>query len=104
MVDTSWKQRLEIALEKKNMTLRSASIKAGRSSSYLHGILTKGNEPSVSALTDVAEALEISATWLVFGIDLNAEAEELVTQFAKLTAEEQQAVLTLTRSMSEKPS
>ncbi|MCV9910210.1 helix-turn-helix domain-containing protein [Brucella sp. HL-2] len=104
MVDISWKQRLDIALEKNNMTLRSASIKAGRSSSYLHGMISKGKEPSVAALKDIAEALGVSATWLVFGVDLNADAEELVTQFSKLSEDEQRAVLTLTRSMTEKSS
>lgn len=102
MVDNSWKQRLEIALEQSGMSLRAASLKAGRASSYLHGIVTQGKEPSMAALTDVAEALGVSATWLAFGVDLDAKAEELVAQFAKLSEEEQRNVLFLTRSMAEK--
>ncbi|WP_213506120.1 XRE family transcriptional regulator (plasmid) [Brucella anthropi] len=102
MVDTSWKERLEVALEKSGMSLRAASLKAGRGSSYLHGIMAHGKEPSLTALTDVAEALNVSATWLAFGVDLDAGAEELVAQFVKLNPEEQKNILFLTKTMAEK--
>lgn len=103
MVDTSWQQRLEIALEKSGLSLRAASLKAGRGSSYLHGMLSrKDREPSLAALADVAEALGVSATWLAFGVDLSASSEELLKQFSQLSEEQQQAVLLLTKSLSEK--
>lgn len=102
MVDTLWKERLALAVERSGLSLRAASLKSGHGSSYLHGVMTMGKEPSLVSLGKVADALGVSATWLAYGVELDAPTEKLLSMYQSLSPEEQDNILFLTENMAKK--
>lgn len=79
MTDGLWRQRLAAALEQKGMSKRRASLDSGNGPGYVHGILNEGKDPTIDKLTSLCETLGVSATYILYGIDVTPEDEKILT-------------------------
>ena len=63
--DHTWRVRLAAAVEESSMSMREASIAAGLSDGYVHGILKDGKEPTITKLMALAAVLNIRVSFLI---------------------------------------
>lgn len=103
MDNTSWRERLLAAIEDKGLTLRTASLRAGKNASYLHSMMTRNQKPSVESLIEVAEGLDISPLWLIFNMDIDKETERLILKYQSLDPKRREAVQNMVDAMLPEP-
>lgn len=106
MADKSWRERLADAIEGKQTSERALSIAIGRASSYVNGVLKLGKEPTIENLVKMADALDVSLMWLLFGDDVSPEAERLLRLYSGLSSAQKSDFLRLAESvasLAEKP-
>lgn len=78
MVDSAWRARLQAAIEKSGRTPREISLKAGKGPGYLHSILKEGKDPTVNSIAAVCDTLNISVAWILLGVEMSRETEEIM--------------------------
>lgn len=78
MTNADWKQRLQAAIDASTYTQRSASLKAGRGPGYINSLLKSGKTPSVENLMGVCEVIGVSPTFVLWGVDVQAEDAEVI--------------------------
>ena len=93
-----WLQRVRAAIEEDGRSLRTISEAAGLGPNYVSEML-RGKEPGVDKLVRLAQALGVSASYLVTGLDMSAEHEEALQRLTRLSPEKQRVVLDLIRSL-----
>jgi len=64
---TAMRERLSVVLENAGISMRKASLDAGLSETYVHGVIKLGRDPGVSKLVAVCTALEVSPAYILFG-------------------------------------
>jgi transcriptional regulator with XRE-family HTH domain len=96
-----WRNRLKEALKASGKSMREVSMDAGCGPGYLHDVLAVGKEPTIDRLMRIANVLNVSLSWLLYGFDLGKKDEELLTLFASLTERQRQAILDLARPDSD---
>ncbi|MBT3142893.1 hypothetical protein KL867_17630 [Ruegeria litorea] len=88
--------RLAAALDEKRLSMRKASLDAGFSETYVHGILKLGRDPGIASLTRLCDTLELSAAFVIFGHDVTPEMDEILRIFQENPAK-REALLQLIR-------
>lgn len=78
MADEPWRIRLQAAIDRDGRSFRDISISAGLSHGYLHGVLSDGKEPTLDRFMKVCAELGVSATYILLGVNVSAETEEIV--------------------------
>lgn len=78
MTDDAWRARLAASLAASGKSARAVSLKAELGPGYLHSILVEGKDPTVSRLTAVCDAMGVSAAYVLYGIDVTPEDEEVI--------------------------
>lgn len=99
MIEDGWKTRLEEALEKSGRSKRSVSLAAGLGPGYVHSILKEGKDPTIENLIAVANALEVSLSYLLYGYDVSKETEEILSLLEK-RPQQRAAILQLLRGQA----
>ncbi len=77
------RRRLKESLQDKGETMRSASLGAELGESYLAGIITNKRDPQLSKLIAVCDYLDVSLSWVLYGIDLPSVSEEIIQLLAE---------------------
>jgi transcriptional regulator with XRE-family HTH domain len=95
VMTTQWRDRIRTTLEKSGKSMRAVSIAAGLGENYLHSVLGEGKEPSIDRLLKIADTLNISLAWLLYGIDIGPQEERLLRLYAKLPEQQRRAILDL---------
>lgn len=90
------RQRLMQALEERGISMRKASLDAGFSETFVHGIIKLGRDPGIDNLTKLCETHGISLSYIIFGHEISAEAEEILVLFQEKPSR-RQAILELLR-------
>lgn len=98
MIDADWRGRLQEAIDAKGMTARSVSLAAKLSPGYVHSIIQDGKEPSISRLIAIADILGVSLSYLVYGVQMTAEEEDLLLTYARLSRRQREDFLRLAKS------
>lgn len=99
--DHSWKERVKSALEKRGRSARSVSLAIGRGPGYLHSVLSSDTRrPSMENMVAIADELDTPILWLLFGVDMDKDAEELLRIFSGLSESQREQFLSLARSLS----
>ena len=80
--------------------MRDISLSAGVSQNYLGSILHEGSEPSIERMMKLCDELGVSVTYLLLGVDLTGNAEQMLRAYAMLNEEQQKTVLALVKSMA----
>jgi transcriptional regulator with XRE-family HTH domain len=100
MSKEDWRQRLKQALEAKGLSKRSVSLAAGLNPGYVHSVLVEGKDPTVDNLIAVCKAVGVSLTHVLFGLDVDPDAEEIVKELARATPERRRGLLLFLRENS----
>ena len=96
-----WRDRLREAVDRSGKSLREISLSAGCGPGYLFDILESTKEPSIGRLMRLADALNVSLPWLLYGTDISREDERFIRALAKLTPKQRQAFLDLANANDE---
>lgn len=94
MADT-WRTRLQAAYDASGKSKRAVSLAADCGPGYLHDILAVGKEPTIDRLVRLANVLNVSLSWLLYGIELGHQEERLLKLYAQLSPRQRQALLDL---------
>lgn len=94
MADT-WRDRLRAAFEASGKSMRAASLEAGCAHNYLFEVLETGKEPGMERLLRVADVLNVSLPWLLYGTEIGPAEEEFLRAYAKLSQKQRRAILDL---------
>ncbi|MEP0155228.1 hypothetical protein [Pseudophaeobacter sp.] len=89
--------RLEAALSDKGISMRKASLDAGFSQTFVHGILKLGRDPGVHNLTILCDSLGLSAAYVIFGYDVSPDVEEFLRIFQDNPAKREALLELLTK-------
>lgn len=73
-----WKTRLEEGIKANGKSKRSVSLAAGMAPGYVHSILAEGKDPTVENLIKVCEAAGLSLYYVLYGVEMSPETEEIV--------------------------
>ena len=79
MADEAWRKRLEDAIKESGRSKREVSLKAGKGAGYVHSILSEGKDPTIESLIAVAQVLNVSLTWIVYGFEMSPATEQLLS-------------------------
>lgn len=99
MSNTDWRTRLTEAIERDGRSDRAICAAIGRSGSYLNGILKGGKEPGIESMLQLAKTLNISLSWLMFGVELDGDAEQLLKLFTSLSAKRRKSFLQMAEAV-----
>lgn len=99
MIGNDWKIRLEEALEKTGRSKRSVSLAAGLGPGYVHSILKEGKDPTIENLIAVANVLNVSLSYLLYGYEVSKEAEEILSLLER-KPQQRAAILQLLRDQA----
>jgi lambda repressor-like predicted transcriptional regulator len=93
---SAMRARLSEALKQSGTSMRKASLDAGFSETFAHGVLKLGRDPGVENLTTLCDSLGLSVSYIIFGHDISPETEELLRLFQE-NPEKRKAILQLMR-------
>lgn len=99
MDDDGWKTRLTAAinhnLQVNNRSANELSIIAGLGRNYLADYFNTGREPKLPAFLKLCRAMGVSPIYILLGVELDPQAEELLSVWRLMTPEEREALLRL---------
>jgi transcriptional regulator with XRE-family HTH domain len=75
---TTWRDRLLAEIDKRETSQRSISIAANLSPGAVNSWLRDGKDPSVDHLIAVCGALGVSLSYLIYGLKIDPQTEELL--------------------------
>ena len=100
MTDMGWRARLVEALADRDRAMRDVSIAVGRNPGYVNSLLNEGREPRLSNLVAVCDELNISVSWLLFGVEMDKSAEQLLKIYSSLAPDQRAQFLRLAESIT----
>lgn len=100
MSEETWRDRLAAAIEKNGKTKRGVSLAAGLNPGYVHSLLVEGKDPTIDNLIAVCEKAGVALSYVMYGFEITAEAEEILRELAAAAPDQRKAMLTLLRKPS----
>lgn len=99
-----WRKRLEEAVQKHinehQGSKRSISLKANLDASYVHNMIGgKLTDPTIPRLIAVCEVINVSPSYIISGIEMTREDEELIRYFSELDADGRRIILDMARKI-----
>ena len=88
-----WRKRLAGALKEKKLSWNKASLCAGLSHGYIHGLLSDGKEPTLENFEAICAGNGLSVTEILLGLNLNAESEKILQALAELPKDRRDALV-----------
>ncbi|MCL8000004.1 helix-turn-helix domain-containing protein [Brucella sp. 21LCYQ03] len=98
-----WRERLQDLMAKRGLTMRSASIMAGKNHSYIYALLQRKQEPNVDSLVELANAFNVSPIWLIFGMELDEDTERLMLKYQSLDPKRREIVRDMVSAIAPEP-
>ncbi|BEV47316.1 helix-turn-helix transcriptional regulator [Afipia carboxidovorans] len=74
----TWKDRLAAGIEAKGKSQREVSLAAGKGPGYVNSLINEGKDPTVDNLLRVCEAAGVSLYYVLYGVEMDREAEEII--------------------------
>jgi ribonucleoside-diphosphate reductase alpha chain len=93
MESSGWKNRLAAGIREKGKSEREVSLAAGRGPGYVHSILKENKDPTIDNLIEVCRAAELSLIWVLFGVEMSRETEEIVQALEDASPEQRKGLL-----------
>lgn len=79
MANEDWKSRLLATIKEKKTSQRHVSLAAGLGPGYVNSWFNKEQkEPTVENLLKVCEVLNVSVSYILFGVQMSAETEQIL--------------------------
>lgn len=76
--DKLWLDRLKAEIERKGMTQRGVSLKAGLGAGYVNSLFNEGKDPALDHVMRLCAALDVSAAYVLFGFNVTPETERIM--------------------------
>lgn len=76
------RERLEKSRADSGKSMRQVSLDAGQGAGYYHSIV-KSNNPSVENISKVADALNVSLPYILFGLNMTPETQRIIELLEK---------------------
>lgn len=99
MSGEGWKERLFEAIEADSRSDRAISLGAKLGPNYIEQMRKKGKMPGADAVLKLCKALGISPVFLLTGMQITPEEEEVLTLLASLSDEQRQRFLGFLRDL-----
>lgn len=96
-----WLTRLEAAIKADGRAPRAISLAAKLGPNYLSEMLTKGKVPGIDKLLKLCSELNVSAAYIVTGLEVTAKEEEYLTLLGGLSDENISTLLALAHQLKE---
>jgi ribonucleoside-diphosphate reductase alpha chain len=100
MENGAWRDRFAEAVGRSKKSMRQISLEAGRAAGYLYGIIKEGKDPTVDNLVAVLDVLDVSVSWIIAGVQVNPDEEELLRLYASLPDEARVALRQIAESIA----
>lgn len=100
MAHREWKARLEAEIKRQNRSMRDVSLKAGKGPGYVHSILVGGKDPTIDNMIDVCNALGVSLSHILYGINASPETEEILALLEEASPGHREGILKILRDHS----
>lgn len=84
MAFDGWKSRLWEKIEEDERVDRRLSLEAGLGPNYLSQLRKSGNSPTIDSALKLCETLNISFLWVLTGLDIDADGQELLEIASRL--------------------
>ena len=78
MGDSAWRQRLAESVKKSGRSKRSLSLETGNGPGYVYSIIDGGKDPTIENLLAVCRVLNVSAAYIIHGVDVSDADAELL--------------------------
>lgn len=83
MLDESWKTRLAQGIKANGKSQREVSLAAKLGQGYVNSLLKEGKDPTIENLVKVCAAANLSLSWVLFGVEMSRETEELIQEIER---------------------
>lgn len=100
MENQDWRPRLQEAISKSGRSARDISLSIGRAPGYVHSLLKDEKEPTLPNVVAICDDLQISVQWLLFGVEMDGDAEELLKMYSGLPDTGRDEFMKMLRSLS----
>lgn len=97
MNDQDWRTRLAAGIKANKLSQRKVSLAAGNAPGYVNSLIKDGKDPTMENLLRICEAAGLSFNYVVFGLDIDRETEEIIRLAKSSTPARRQALLELLR-------
>lgn len=97
MERSGWKKRLADGIRDKGRSKREVSLAAGRGPGYVHSLLGEDKDPTIDNLIEVCRAAELSVIWVLFGVEMSRETEEIVQALEGASPDQRRGLLQFLR-------
>lgn len=78
MTKESWRSRLARGIELKGKSQRQVSLAAGKGAGYVNSLIKEEKDPTIDNLLRICSAAELSLYWVLYGVDMAPETEEII--------------------------
>lgn len=96
----SWQDRLARGIKEKRLSQRAVSLAADMGPGYVNSLIKEGKDPTIEHLMAVCKAADLSLSWVLFGIEISAETEEIMTLLEGAPETKRESLLNLLRENS----
>lgn len=97
MESSGWKKRLADGIRDKGKSKREVSLAAGRGPGYVHSLLKEDKDPTIDNLIEVCHAADLSVIWVLFGVQMSRETEDIVRALEDASPDQRQGLLRFLR-------
>jgi len=94
----TWRDRLAKALWEKDSWKRGGGLLANLGPGNVQRILSEGKDPTVDNLLKVCAALSVSPIWVIFGLPVSDDADDLLKLWQTAAPETRHGILAILRS------
>lgn len=101
MTDTGWKARLAQGIKDKGLSQREVSLSAGKGPGYVNSLLKEDKDPTIDNLVAVCQAAGLSLAWVLLGLDMSRETEELILEIERSGPDRRKGLLQFLRGGTE---
>jgi hypothetical protein len=95
----AWFKRFVSAIDACGKSYREISLAAKLRPGYLHDVITKNQDPSVTRFMAICQAAGISPLYVLLGIERTPDLDELETIFSQMDEAQREAFLSLLDKM-----
>lgn len=97
MKNDGWRARLRKAVDASEKSQRDISLKAGMGAGYVNSLFRDGKDPTIDNLMKVCEAVGVSLSYVLYGVQMSQETEEFLRLVQEAPEGERDALLKLLR-------
>lgn len=98
-----WRDRLRGAIEATERSQRDISLQAGMAPGYVNSLFNEAKDPRISNLLKILDEIDVSLSYILYGIEMSPEMEELLRLFERLNPDQKVLFRQLAQTMANPP-